>query len=380
MSAEQHPDSSLHAWKKSALLRYSLAAVGLFVCFWSIWSAGRMGLSRMTASYASAKNLMPAADEAVNLGPSDPEAHYLRASMLTSSGNLSEGIREYERAAALRPLDYVLWMALGSARDENGDTEGALLAFREAVRQAPAYAEPHWQLGNVLLRANRPDEAFAEMRSAALSRPVLLPNFIDLVWSTAGEDAREVERVIRPETDSWRLILARFFVKRGKAGEALALYRAAGEASEEERQALLKELLAAKKFTEAYQVWKSVREEKRNDSATEEAAAITDGGFESGAKVNEPGFGWQLVSGNQMIRLSLDETEPAAGTKSLLLDWRGNVDAATPVLSQLVLVEAGARYRLHFTFRTKELSTGGPPVIVVSDAGGTSMELARSEP
>jgi hypothetical protein len=311
-----------------------------------------MGLSRRTASYASAKNLLPAADEAVRLSPTDPEAHYLRASMLTSIGETSEGVREYEQAVSFRPLDYVLWLSLGSARDEAGDTEGALLAFREAVRLAPAYAEPRWQLGNLLLRMNQREEAFTELRRATMSEPTLLPNFIDLVWNATSGDTTTLERVIHPETDSWKLALARFLLKRGKTGEALALYRAAGEASAEDRLSLLRELLAAKQFAAAYEVWKSRRVEGGEKSASAEGGGgstlITDGGFEGGTKVNEPGFGWQLISGQQAVRASLDQGSPRGGAKSLLLDWAGGVDAATPVLSQLVLVEAGARYRLRF--------------------------------
>jgi hypothetical protein len=342
-----------------------------------------MGLSRMTASYASTRNLLPAADEAVRLAPLDADAHYLRASMLSTSGELSEAVREYERAVELRPQDYVLWLSLGSARDENGDAEGALLAYREAARLAPAYSQPHWQLGNLLLRADRTDEAFAEMRVAAVSQPTLLPNFIDLAWSTYGGNTYAVERVIHPETDAWKLALARFFVKRGNAGEALALFRAIGEASAEDRLSLLKELLAAKQFAEAYQIWKSGMQEGRNEPVGESAPLITDGSFEGGTKINQPGFGWQMISGNEMIRISLDRSEPrpASAQSSLLIDWRGNPDAGgSPVLSQLVLVKAGSRYHLHFAFRTKDLSTGGPPVIVVSDAGGQEAELARSAP
>jgi hypothetical protein len=296
--------------------------------------------------------------------------------MLSSFGQTTEAVREYEEAISLRPLDYVLWLSLGSARDEAGDTDGALVAFREAVRLAPFYAEPRWQLGNLLLRARRSEEAFAEMRAAALSQPTYLPNFIDLVWGASRGDAATVESVVRPETDSWRLTLARFFVKRGKVNEALALYRAAGSSSVEDRQSLLKELLAAKQFAEAHQVWKGGAEEKRSG----ETEFITDGSFESGAKVNEPGFGWQLITNSQLVRVSLDSSEPGHGSKSLLLDWRGNVDAATPALSQLVLVDAGSRYRLGFSFRTKDLTTGGPPIVVITDASAKDAELARSAP
>ena len=382
MLAGAKTDSVADGTKRSRPLSYVAAFVGLILCFWSIWSAARMGLARLSTSYAAATNLLSAADEAIGLSPSDPDAHYVRAVLLSARGDLREGLKE--RAASLRPLDYVLWLRLGRARDEAGETEGALSAFREAVRLAPAYAQPHWQLGNLLLRAGRREEAFGEMRLAAASRPQLLPNFIDLAWNVSQGDALAVERIVRPETDFWRLTLARFFIKRGKTAEAFALFRAAGEAtaSTEDQRTLLVDFLAARQFPEAYQIWKSGKEEERQNQAGSDQTGITDGNFENGEKVNEPGFGWQLTPSKQMIRLSLDQVEPRrAGSHSLLIDWSGNSDVGVPVLSQLVVVEPQTRYQLSFAFRTKHLTSGGPPLLVVQDASSQdAREMARSTP
>src|SRR5207253_8349631 len=111
-----------------------------------------------------------------------------------------EAINEYEQAARLRPRDYFLWLSLGTARDQAGDERGALAAFQESVRLAPYYAEPRWQFGNALLRAGRLDEAFAELRRAAVSDSSLLPGLVDLVWGVYGGDAFMVQQVIQPQT------------------------------------------------------------------------------------------------------------------------------------------------------------------------------------
>ena len=46
-----------------------------------------------------------------------------------------------------------------------------------------------------------------------------------------------------------------------------------------------------------------------------------------------------------------------------------------------MLVEPGARYRLSFHARTESVKTGGPPVVVVSDASADDARvLAQSKP
>src|SRR5207253_3321882 len=146
--------------------------------------------------------------------------HYVRASLLARADESSEAIKEYERAASLRPEDYVLWLELGRARDRESDIEGALAAFAEAKRHAQFYAKPHWQLGNLLFRVGRRDEAFVELRIAASSDPKLLPQAVALAWAAFRGNASAVEEAIQPGTPPSRLALARFFAAHGKAVEA----------------------------------------------------------------------------------------------------------------------------------------------------------------
>jgi Flp pilus assembly protein TadD len=353
-------------------VRVALALLGAAACLLGMWSAGREGLSRLFASYGSTTNQLEAAERAVALSPSDPEAHYVRASLLADAGELAEAVKEYERAVALRPQDYVLWLELGRARDRANDLDGALTAFKESVRLAPSYARPRWQLGNVLFRAGRREEALAELRRAAAVDRKLLPAAIDLAWAATGGDARAVEQAIQPQTPSMHLALARFFARQGKTSEAVAQYRAAGDVSEQERRVLLEELLAARRFDEAYEVWASTHRENAG-AGTSSNGPIINGGFEEAIRLDDPGFGWQLQRGATGVQVSHDALEPRAGTQSLRLVWSGNSDPASPALSQLVLVKPNSRYRLRFAARTEKLVTGALPMITVVDAGGSDV-------
>jgi tetratricopeptide (TPR) repeat protein len=370
------------------LLHYILASLSLVACLLGIRVIGQAGLSRLLSEYVVRSSLLPSekqtsmvsvADRATRLAPSDPAAHRARAIALMDAGQLGEAIREYERAIALRPGHYSLWVELGRARDQADDPQGALEAFTEAARFAPYYAQPHWQLGNVLFRMGRRDEAFAELRRAALSDMTLLPAAIDLAWAAYDGDASAIERAFQPQSAQWHLALARFFARHGRPLEALEQFRAADEITDTERRAFLQDLLAAKHFKESYEVWSGGLETK-NTPRPGGTASITDGSFESGIKFDDPGFGWQLASAASAFRYSLDTVEPKESAHSLRIDFNGDYNPASPVISQLVLVEQGARYRLHFAARTEELVTGGLPVVVVSDASINGRSLAESSP
>lgn len=289
-------------------------------------------------------------------------------------------VKEYERATALRPRDYFLWLELGRARDQAGDQQGALAAFNQTVRLAPYYAQPRWQLGNLLLRVGRPDEAFAELRHAARSDPALLPAVLDLAWGAYAGEARSIEEAVGPQTTGARVALARFLIKHGNISEAMTLYRTTSDASDTDRRALVADLLAAKRFAEAYEVW-SPRDCSATSGERRGKAAVHDGGFESNIVLDDVEFRWQPARDTQTVRVSLNTDDTRAGIHSLLIAWSGDSDPNASVVSQLVLVEPNARYRLSFMSRTQEVVTGGLPVVTVTDADDNDERvLARSSP
>ena len=314
-------------------LRALSVLLGLLACGWGIWIRGREGLGTLISSYASATSRVKLAGEAAQLSLSNPEVHYVHAKLLADAGANAEAIGEYERAAALRPDDYVLWLALGRARDEANDTAGALAAFQEATRLAPFYARPHWQLGNTLFRAGRNADALAEFKRAAKSDPRLWSQTINLAWAALGGDAVAVAQALQPETPAAHMEVASFFARHGKPGDALAQFRVAGSVSSEQRRLLISDLLGVKNFGEAYEVWSGVAK----GNGPNGIAIIANGGFEDPIDLDDLGFGW-ITRDLPTAHILLDANEPHTGSSSLRLDWTGESDPATPVISQLVLV------------------------------------------
>src|ERR1700750_3350526 len=241
----------------------ALVSLALFSsCVFAASAVWRAGVARLVAkdavesfSVENASLSLENARAAVRMSPVDAETHSSLGLVLYNVKDARGAVEEFERSASLRPRDYFLWLQLGRAREDAGDAEGSVRALLEAQRLAPFYSEPRWQYGNVLYRRARLHEAFAEMRRASESNPSLYPVFADLAWSTYGGDARATERIASPRTDTERFALARLFARKGSADEALALFRAVGNVDANERRTFLRELLNAKQFRAAYEVW-----------------------------------------------------------------------------------------------------------------------------
>jgi Tfp pilus assembly protein PilF len=355
--------------------QFAAAMFGLTVFCWGIWSSARAGMGELLSYYGSSEAQMLPIGKAAELDSADPNTHLHCALVSLTKGGLPEATRALERAVQLRPRHYYLWLQLGSARDQAGNALGARAAFEEAVRLAPHYAQPRWQLGNVLLRLGLRDEAFMQLRQACASDPTQLAAMVDLAWSVCDGDTGAVQSTVDPRNDYARMILARFFAKKGRAAEALSLFRAAGQVTNQERRSLVTELLAAKSFPEAYEVWSRGQ---TNIESADGVAVIIDGGFEGAIDMDAPGFGWKIARVAQTISVTLDVSPNQAGGHSLRIDWSGNSDPSTPVISQLVLVEPKTHYRLSFAVWTENLVTGGLPEVGVIDAGDPRAELLQS--
>jgi tetratricopeptide (TPR) repeat protein len=348
----------------------ALALSAFFV--WCAWAAARAGASRVISDYAGRVLSKEAADASVALTPSDPEAHYARGNALADSGDYASAVPAYEEALRLRPRDYVIWVELGKAREEAGDAAGALEAIRRAVSLAPFYARPRWLLGNALLRAGARAEAVAELRRAAESDPRFYPNLVRTLWHASGRDPRALVRDAGPRTPDETLALARFLIKEGEPAVGLELLRGSGAPlAEEARGALVADLIAAERFADAYGVWAEGRGS---------TGSLPGGGFEEGARSDEQGFGWRFALGVQNVRLSLDAESPREGVRSLKVEYAGNSEPSQAPVSRLVAVEPGARYRLTFAARTKEVVTGGPPFVNIVSAAKAGEALAEAAP
>ena len=341
-----------------SVARLILAFVAIGVCLLLMQSAARIGFSRLLSRYAVSANSLPAADQAIRLTPDDPEAHRARGIVLTRSRNFTDAEASLETAATLRPGDAGLWLALGNTREDLGDRAGALAAFNQAVNAAPYYGQTHWQRGNLFLRLERYDEAIADLRQAATSDRRLLPNVIDLMWGLTGGSAKRTEELLQINNDQDRLEFVRFLARKGKGVEvAEQILSLNASLSEQNKEELIRLLVASRKFRDAFGLWKG-------SAAAASTGGLVNGGFEEPLGLKNSSFGWLVAEARAKVRFAVDVSQRFSGNKSLQITFNGEWDPA--LLSQTIVLEPG-RYRITFAAQTKDLVTGGPLRMAVAN-------------
>lgn len=370
-------------WLKNVASNHGPNLAGVtcvLILFWCATESLSFGLSRLYAARAFANRDLSMANRAVLLDRSDPEVYRVRAALFSLERNFRDAIIDAEHAIALSPNDADLWIELGDYRAENHDTTVALNAYRHATRLSPGYGRARQLLGNSLLEAGQPEEAFAELRHASTLTPALFSKAIELAWQTYKGDPQAMYRALQPQSVQERIALGLFFANHSVRDQAVLLMKDAGNLPSEERLSLLRELLDTDKFDEAYAVWSAGRDESSNEERFR-PASITDGSFEGQLSLDDRGFGWRFNHDTRAVHIWLDQGAPYSGKQSLRLDWHGDPDPSSRILQQLVLVLPETRYRLTFAGRTQSLTTICPPYITVtSGKGENEILLGQSTP
>ena len=346
-------------------MRVTLAVLSIALSVFVIVASARFGFARLLARYATVTHSIPVADAAVHVSPSDPETHRARALVFNHFNLSAEAEKSFDSATSLRYRDDYLWIELANTREDNGDTTGALAALDQAVRWAPYYAHTHWQRGNLLLRMGRSADAFTELKTAAKANQNYVPSAVDLAWGINRGDVS----AIRIDDDSERLALIRLLAAKGKGKETLDQIKLlVTPLSTEQTNQIVHLLVASKSFREAFALARG--------SDTSQSLLIN-ASFEDPFVLNDAGFGW-IVAPEFKNRLAVDVSEKADGAKSLQITFGGNWAQGAPLLSQTIVVEPETTYRVSFAVRTKDLVTGGAPLLTISDATSNQL-LGKSE-
>jgi len=350
------------------------AAFALFVCVYGIKTSARAGISRLMSEYAMATNSLPAADQSVHFSPDDPEAHYAKAMQLRNLERHGDAVIELQQALSLRPADYFLCEALAQESDDAGSNTEAVEALRKSISLAPFYSEPHWRLGNLLLREGKADDAFDEMRRSLDTDPALYGQTLALAWVFYDGYVNTMPKAVLPHRPAEYAPFARMLVTHGQIESAMSLLREAQQfLSPDERRMLIATLIEAGQFEEAHELWATTDSKNRRD------AILFDGGFEHPIDFDSGQFGWQMLAG-PTVRVLSNSDSPYAGQRSLRIQYSGNLNPAMAVISQVIPVTSRSRYRLTFAVRTQELVSAAPPMVVVTETAKGGQVLGRSMP
>src|ERR1700752_416120 len=307
------------------LLLLLLVAAAVWSYYVVRWYAG----NTMADYFDPSANNLPVAEMAASLAPDDPLTRWRLAQATQKNLPLDqqiEAIAEYEKAVSLSPNDYRFWMALGTASEQVGDRVKAERALKQAVALAPAYAYPHWYLGNSLLRSGRYDEAFAELRIASEADQEFQPQQFNLIWEIYGADPDGLQKAVG-ENALAKAKFALYLLGRQKYAEGLRLWDSIStedkRANRQSAETMVNNLVTSWRYHDALNVWNDIAP---NEKFRAEVGSVFDPGFEEASSYGpEAAFGWQVTQVPQ-VQVGIDPVKSHSGGNSLRLAFHVRSD------------------------------------------------------
>lgn len=365
----------LTAVKLDSPIASALVVAGaLLILAGAVWAA-KWGLANTAAIRADVKEV---GVFTASLAPDDPQTHFTAAKLLEKSfspEDFQKALVEYERAAALAPENYNLWLELGLARERNGDPGGAEAAMRRALELAPHYSRVQWALGNTLVREERIDEGFALIRSAVAGDPAYTDPAAATAWQILDGDLARVREVLgnSPRLDA---ALALILAKQKRYDDAIAVWDEieTGQKSDDLKDAgksLLAQFSDAKRYRDVARLTADL-----SGSGGAALGQINNSGFEQEVKAKNAGaFEWQIAEGDQP-QIAPTSGQKHSGSNSLVLLFNTQDAKDFRPISQLVAVDPGAKYQFEIYYRA-DLKTAAEFKWEIADAA-TGKAIAQT--
>jgi TolB-like protein/Flp pilus assembly protein TadD len=127
---------------------------------------------------------------ALDLNPTDAEAHRVYAFYLQAVGRVEEGIAEVERARELDPLSLLIETALGEALYFARRYEAATTQCRRALELDPDYMPARFNLGRALVETGKGGEAIGEFKKATRRREALYLAGLGYAYARSAQQER----------------------------------------------------------------------------------------------------------------------------------------------------------------------------------------------
>ena len=306
---------------------------------------------------------------AVAWAPRDPHTHWRLAAIMERklpADQLPLALAEFEKAASLSPNDYRFWMDFGVALEHSGNSERAEKALRRSVELAPSYAYPRWYLGNLLLRSERYEEAFTELRRASEADSTFQPQLFNAAWSVYSDDIQAMMAAVG-STSTARAGFAQYLIAFQRFDDGIRLWKSLSEnerrANREAGKAIINSLVAAQRYEQASDVSNDLVPPAIHSGE----GRIVDGSFESGVGYHEGAvFGWKVTSTQQaQIGIDPDQGYQSGNSLRVLFQVRSRLD--TLDISQLVPTAPDSDYELEYAVKTQKLESADLPAVAIFD-------------
>jgi len=333
------------------------------------WNFANVIASRLDPQPPEARVI---ADGLVSAAPSDPQTHFAAAAVYELTfdpADLARSVSEYEKAAALSPNDYQMWLSLGRARSASGDVDGARAAYVRALELAPNYAAVQWAYGNFLVRQDNAAEGFPLIVKAATSNPDYARAAVAMALQIYDGDPARI-RSILGDNDVTNVSLAAALVSQNRFDDGLdAWNRVSSDAKANSFKAtgesLINSFVGARRLSGAARIAADLQPDASEKPAI---GQVVNGGFESGVKVRNAGlFDWKIADGVEP-QIGLSEGQKRSGKYSLMVQFNSSDPAAFRPISELVAVVAGHEYELTGYYRS-DVKTSAALKWDVADAG-----------
>ena len=346
------------------------------------WFVVRWYVGNTVAEYAPSveEGGIEMARMAARWAPGDPLTHWRLASLeekVFNANNLADAVREYELAVTLSPNDYRYWMELGRALEASGDIAGGEKALRRAVELAPAYSQPRWRFGNLLVREGKLDEAFAELARAAEADDALRPQVFNLAWQVFDGDADQIARMACP-SQPVRMQFAIYLVRRARFDDAMRIWRSINPPDRKGLKAGADEfelaLIQAKQFRAALEATREIEP----DPGGPVPEQFWNGGFETNIEPSNAKTFYWLIKSRSPVSVSID-TRAHGGHGSLRIIFNEPNRLDSIPVTQTIAVEPNTHYHFECYLRTEKLNSGSTPMVEIVDAVNGA-ELVKSAP
>ena len=344
--------------------------VAIFSLIWGFANSGSLatGEKEVAALFAQ-------------LSPGDPQTHFGSAAQHEESfepGDVSTALTEYEKAAALSPYNYFIWLKLGSARGRSGETVAAEAAFRRALELAPSYARARWALGNLLLRMGDDKEAYSEIRKAIELDPTFAAPAAAIALQMTDGDSKAVTARFEnlPHANA---ALALLLANQKKFDEAATVWNSVSVTPGDDRlsettQGLKRAFFDAKRFRDAA----AIAAQQSSGAGAPAVGRVTNQDFESPVKTEGAGeFDWRVLHPNYP-QIGVTDGQKLSGRFSLITIFNNSDPKNFRGFSQIVAVQPGRTYELSVPYRADVKSKAPFHWEVVSAVD--SKRLALSEP
>jgi hypothetical protein len=361
----------LMQFKASAPWKATLSLVVLLALFAS-WFVVRWYIGNTIAEYFHPEeHRLETAQMAVGLAPNDPLPHWRLGNLVQKElppDQIPLVVSEYAKAVSLSPNDYRFWMDYGSALEQAGEFDKAEQALREAVKLAPAYAYPRWYLGNLLLRTDRYDQGFAELRLASEANGQFQSQLFNLAWQLNKTDFNALRAAVG-ERPPMRAAFSKYLIERGHFAEGLQLWASLTETEKRENrvfaEGIIGGLVAAHRYHQAMEIWNQVAP---GPGYNADFGRILDRGFEDNLAHGAGAvFGWQVQS-NAQVQIGIDVGQGHTGGRSLRLYFQVRSHITAINVTQLVPVKPNTEYDFECYVKTDRLESAETPVISIVNA------------